>query len=188
MIWPHRRAGGDRFRLASQRVIHYPERLRPLIRSKLESFIGLLGILPAWQMLSWSAPSGGTKARARSSIGCPNRPTSSSASRAAIMPAIRFVINGDNLQALAAALRRGAARKAVGHRQWRGARSARAARRDRRAQEDKASRSRPENLRIAENTALILPLHRELDALRESAMRQRRYRHHAARHRSRLRG
>ena len=27
----------------------------------------------------------------------------------------------------------------------------------------------PDNLRIAENAALILPLHRELDALRESA-------------------
>ncbi len=27
----------------------------------------------------------------------------------------------------------------------------------------------PDNLRIAENTALILPLHRELDAVRETA-------------------
>ena len=37
----------------------------------------------------WSARSGATKARARSSIGCPSRPTSSCASRAATTPAIR---------------------------------------------------------------------------------------------------
>ena len=42
-----------------------------------------------WRMLSWSAPSGATKARARSSIGCRIRPTSSCASRAATTPAIR---------------------------------------------------------------------------------------------------
>ena len=42
-------------------------------------------------------------------------------------------------------------------------------RRDRAARARRASRSRPTNLRIAENCPLILPLHRELDALREDA-------------------
>ena len=46
----------------------------------------------------------------------------------------------------------------------------------------------PDNLRVAENVTLILPLHRELDALRESANARHRDRHHAARHRPGLRG
>ena len=41
----------------------------------------------------------------------------------------------------------------------------------------------PENLRVAENVTLILPLHRELDALREVLQCGDRDRHHAARHR-----
>ena len=41
-----------------------------------------------------------------------------------------------------------------------------------------------DNLRIAENATLILPLHRELDALREAAGGRRQDRHHQARHRS----
>ena len=41
----------------------------------------------------------------------------------------------------------------------------------------------PENLRIAENTTLILPLHQELDASRESATDGVQDRHDQARHR-----
>ena len=46
----------------------------------------------------------------------------------------------------------------------------------------------PDNLRIAENVSLILPLHRELDGIRESSSAATRDRHHQARHRSGLRG
>ena len=42
----------------------------------------------AWRTSSWSAPNGATRARARSSTGCPSRPTWSCASRAATTPAI----------------------------------------------------------------------------------------------------
>ena len=46
----------------------------------------------------------------------------------------------------------------------------------------------PENLRIAENVTLILPLHRELDGMREIGKRGAAHRHDAPRYRSRLRG
>ena len=52
----------------------------------------------------------------------------------------------------------------------------------------RASSVTPDNLRIAENATLILPLHRELDAIRETAERGAQHRHDAARHRPRLRG
>ena len=41
----------------------------------------------------------------------------------------------------------------------------------------------PENLRVAENVTLILPLHRELDALARILQRGNRDRHHPPRHR-----
>ena len=44
----------------------------------------------AWPTSSSSAPSGATRARARSSTGCPSAPTSSCASRAATTPATRW--------------------------------------------------------------------------------------------------
>ena len=44
----------------------------------------------------------------------------------------------------------------------------------------------PDNLRVAENVTLILPLHRDLDALRESSNAVTRHRHHPARHRAGL--
>ena len=44
----------------------------------------------------------------------------------------------------------------------------------------------PDNLRVAENVTLILPLHRELDALARILQRRHRDRHHAPRHRSGL--
>src|SRR4051812_4678727 len=43
-----------------------------------------------WRMWWWSAPSGATRARAKSSIGCPNRPTWWCAFRAATTPATRL--------------------------------------------------------------------------------------------------
>ena len=46
-----------------------------------------------------------------------------------------------------------------------------------------ASRSRRDNLRIAENATLILPLHQELDVAREAASGKGADRHHRARHR-----
>ena len=46
----------------------------------------------------------------------------------------------------------------------------------------------PDNLRIAENAPLILPLHQELDAFRESSNAKHAHRHHQARHRPCLRG
>ncbi len=45
----------------------------------------------------------------------------------------------------------------------------------------------PENLRVAENVTLILPLHRDLDSMRESSNALTAIRHHAARHRPGLR-
>jgi len=44
----------------------------------------------------------------------------------------------------------------------------------------------PENLAVAEQCPLILPLHRDLDALREDSMGAGKTRHHKARHRPRL--
>ena len=62
-----------------------------------------------------------------------------------------------------------AARQAQRHRQRRGARPLGADRRDRQAARRRAWRSRPTNLMIAENTPLILPLHQDLDRMREEA-------------------
>ena len=79
-------------------------------------------------------------------------------------------------------------RQAVGHRQWRGDRSLGAARRDRPHRADRALTVTPDNLRIAENATLILPLHRELDALREEAGGRGARSAPPARHRPGLRG
>ena len=74
-----------------------------------------------------------------------------------------------HLQALAAPLGRGAQGQALGDRQRRGDRPLGAwPRRSPRSRSSGSSISR-DNLRIAENATLILPLHRELDALREAA-------------------
>ncbi len=50
---------------------------------------GLRGLIQ-WPMSWSSAPNGATRARARSSTGCPSAPTSWCASRAATMPATRW--------------------------------------------------------------------------------------------------
>ena len=97
-------------------------------------------------MSSWSAPSGATRARARSSTGCPSAPMSSCASRAATTPATRWSSAASTYKLCAAAVGRGAARQAVGHRQRRGGRSLGAARRDRRSSRRRASTITPDNL------------------------------------------
>ncbi len=79
-----------------------------------------------------------------------------------------LVIDGADLQAVAAAVRRGAAGQAVGHRQWRGARPASALLDEIARLSEQGVKVTPDNLRIAENVTLILPLHQELDALRET--------------------
>ena len=59
--------------------------------------------------------------------------------------------------------------QAVDHRQRRRPRPARLRRRDRRSCKAQGVAVTPERLKIAENTALILSLHRELDGFREDA-------------------
>ena len=61
-------------------------------------------------------------------------------------------------------------------------------RRDRAAARRRASRSRRDNLRIADNAPLILPLHRELDAIPRDGQCRPQDRHDQARHRAGLRG
>ena len=75
-----------------------------------------------------------------------------------------------------------AAVETVGDRQWRRGRSAGFPRRSRQAARQGVAVG-PDNLRIAENVPLILPLHRELDALAESSNAITADRHDAARHR-----
>ncbi len=119
----------------------------------------------SWPTLSWSAPSGGTRARERSSTGCPSRPTSSSASRAATMPAIRW-----SSTAIPTSCR-------CCRRAWFGRASCRSSatawcsiRRHcwRRSTgfEGQGVAVTPDSLRIAENATLILPLHQQLDVMR----------------------
>ena len=80
-----------------------------------------------------------------------------------------------------------AAGQAVGDRQRRRARSARRCWRKSPGSKAQGVAVTPDNLRIAENTALILPLHRDLDAIRESSQFDNAHRHHQARHRPGLR-
>ena len=128
----------------------------------------LQGTPEKWPMLSSSAPSGVTKGRARSSTGCRSRPISSCASRAATMPAIRSSSTARPTS-------------------WRCCRPACCGPRSLpssatawcsipQAFLDEVAKLKgqgvaisPDNLRVAENVTLILPLHRELDALRESS-------------------
>ena len=77
-----------------------------------------------------SAPNGATRAKARSSTGCPSAPISWCASRAGTMPATRSSSTG-HLQAVAAAVGHRAAGQARRHRQWRRRRSLGADRGDR---------------------------------------------------------
>ena len=141
-----------------------------------------------WRMSWWSAPSGATKARARSSIGCRSAPTSSCASRAAITPATRWwsTARSYKLALLPSGIVRPGKLSVIGNgvvldpyhlveeiEKLRG----------------QGVEVTPANLKIAENVPLILSLHRELDAHRESGDGARHQdRHHQARHRPGLRG
>ena len=118
-------------------------------------------------MWSSSAPSGATRARARSSTGCRARPTWSCASRAATMPATRSSSTARPTScrscppaSCARASSRSSATASSSIRTPSSPRSSGCA--------GRASRSSRDNLRIADNATLILSLHRELDALRES--------------------
>ena len=100
-----------------------------------------------------------------------------------------LVIDGDNLQAGAAAVGRGAAGEALGHRQRRGGRSAGACSTRSAELAGAGRRDRRRTICASPRTpTLILPLHRELDALRETANAATAHRHHQARHRAGLRG
>ena len=141
------------------------------------------GSIAAWRMSWWSAPSGATKAKARSSTGCPNRPTSSSASRAATTPATRWssMARPTSSHCCRPAWCAAASCRSSAMAWW----SIRTRCSTKSPLKKQGVAVTPDNLRIAENAPLILPLHRELDALRESRMRHE-HRHHQARHRPRL--
>ena len=78
--------------------------------------------------------------------------------------------------------------QAVGDRQWRRARSLGARSRKSPQSPNSALRSRATSCASPRTPRSILPLHQELDALREEAAGAAPDRHHRARHRSRLRG
>ena len=84
-----------------------------------------------------------------------------------------LVIGRQDLQAVAAAVGRRAAGQARRHRQRRRRRSVGARCRDRQARRRRASPITRDNLRIAENATLILPLHRELDVDPRGSRRRR---------------
>ena len=135
-----------------------------------------------------SAPSGATRARARSSTGCRSAPTSSCASRAATMPATRWssAARPSSSACCPPASCARASSSIIGNGvvvdPWA------LLERDRDAARRRASRSRRDNLQMAENAPLILPLHGQLDRLREEARGAAQDRHHRARHRPGLRG
>ncbi len=128
----------------------------------------------------------GDEGKGKSSTGCRNRPTRSSASRAGTMPAIRWH-RGPDLQAVPAPLGRRAAGKlsVIGNGVVLDPHALIAEVEKLRGQGVPISR---DNLRVADNVTLILSVHRDLDALRESSKRGDGHRHHQAGHRAGLRG
>ena len=118
--------------------------------------------------MSWlSDPSGATKAKAKSSTGCPSRPTSSCASRAVITPATPWssMAQTYKLSLLPSGVVREGKLSVIGN----------GVVIDPQALIDEIAQLKkqgivvtPATLRIAENATLILPLHRELEALREA--------------------
>ena len=119
--------------------------------------------------MSWSsAPNGAMRARARSSTGCRSAPISWCAFRAATMPVIRWWSTASPISSRCfprAWCARASSRSSATASWSIPGRSPTRSPRSR----NSASPSRRDNLRIAENATLILPLHRELDALREAA-------------------
>src|SRR3984893_5809850 len=115
-------------------------------------------------MWSWLVPSGGTRGRAKSSTGCPSKPASWSASRVDIMQGTRW-------SSTASPTRCPCCRRA-----WKLSVIGNGVVIDPRALLEEIDRLKgqgievtPQSLRIAENATLILPLHQELDAVRESS-------------------
>ena len=109
----------------------------------------------------------GDEGKAKSSIGCRCAPMWWLAFRAAQCRShIGYQWRG--VQAVAPAIGYCARGQVVGHRQWRGGRSVGV------LEEIDTLRAQgvaisPDNLKIAHNATLILPLHQELDAAREGA-------------------
>ena len=130
-----------------------------------------------------SAPSGATRARARSSTCSPSGPTWSCASRAATTPATRSSARRD-VEVPPDPVRDPLSRQALRHRQRRRRRPARADRRDRRAA---GAGSTSSGLRITANAHLIMPYHLLLDHGGRGEARQAPDRHDQARHRALLR-
>ena len=121
-----------------------------------------------WRMSPWSAPSGATRARARSSTGCPAAPMSSCASRAATMPATRWssATRSYKLSLLPSGIVRPASSASSATAWWSTPGRCWPRSSAMRAQGVEVA---PENLLLAENAALILPLHGALDRAREAA-------------------
>ena len=114
-----------------------------------------------------SVPSGATRARARSSTGCQSAPTSWCASRAAHNAGHTLVVGNVEYKLSLLAVRSRPPGQAVDHRQRCRRRSLGAGRRNRSDAREGGRRSRPSNLRLADNAALILPSHGALDRARE---------------------
>ena len=115
----------------------------------------------------WSALNGATKARARSSIGCPNAPMWWRDFRAAIMPGIRWSLTARSTNCTRCPLAwcAGGKLSVIGNGvvldPWHLVKEIETIR----AQGVEIT---PETLMIAENTPLILPFHGELDRAREN--------------------
>ena len=141
-----------------------------------------------WPMSPSSAPSGATRARARSSTGCRERADVVVRFQGGHNAGHTLVIG--NVEYKLSLLPSGVVRpgQAVDHRQRRRRRSLGAARRDRDDARQRASTISPENLQLADNAALILPSHGALDRAREERRGDEQDRHDRPRHRPGLRG
>ena len=119
--------------------------------------------------VAWSAPSGATRARARSSTGCPTAPTWSCASRAATTPATRWwsTARSTSSRCCPSGVVRASSRSSA----TASSSTPGAARRDRQAP-GAGRRDQPREPVHRRQRALILPLHRDLDRLREEARRR----------------
>src|SRR6476619_6095052 len=95
-------------------------------------------------MWSWLGPNGGTRGKARSSTGCRRKPTSSFASGVVRPGKLSVIGNGVVIDPFALL-------EEIDRLKGQGVHVT------------------PESLRIAENATLILPLHQELDTIRESS-------------------
>ena len=165
---------------------HPLSEMRPHRLARGRGALPVRGKVFAWRMWWWSARNGATRARARSSIGCPSRPTSSFAFRADTTPATRSSSTASPTSSRCCPPASCASKLSV---------IGNGVVVDPQALIDEIGRLKeqgvtvtPETLRIAENATLILPLHQELDVAREKASGNGSDRHHRPRHRPGLRG